>query len=142
MNWDRIEGNWKQFKGNAKQQWGKITDSQLEVISGKRDLLAGFHRTLSDQLNARLSESPRFFWVLVVVCIGLGYLGAKPAEGAYVIIARILTAYYFLHFLVILPALGYLETPHPLPASISEPVLPKSSGAAVAMGARAPVRKV
>ena len=41
MNWDRIEGNWKQFKGNAKQQWGKLTDDQLDVISGKRDLLAG-----------------------------------------------------------------------------------------------------
>jgi ubiquinol-cytochrome c reductase cytochrome b subunit len=83
----------------------------------------------------------QFFWVLAVVCIGLGYLGAKPAEGGYVIVARILTAYYFLHFLVILPALGYLETPRPLPASISEPVLPKKSGAAVAMGARAPERK-
>jgi len=41
MNWDRIEGNWKQFKGNAKVQWGKLTDSQLDVIAGKRDSLAG-----------------------------------------------------------------------------------------------------
>lgn len=41
MNWDRIEGNWKQFKGIARQQWGKLTDDQLDVISGKRDLLAG-----------------------------------------------------------------------------------------------------
>ena len=41
MNWDRIEGNWKQFKGTAKLQWGRLTDDQLEVISGKRDLLAG-----------------------------------------------------------------------------------------------------
>ena len=41
MNWDRIEGNWKQFKGTAKQHWGKLTDSQLDVIAGKRDLLAG-----------------------------------------------------------------------------------------------------
>jgi len=41
MNWNRIEGNWKQFKGSARQQWGKLTDNQLEVISGKRDLLAG-----------------------------------------------------------------------------------------------------
>ena len=41
MNWDRIEGNWKQFMGTARQQWGKLTDSQLDVISGKRDLLAG-----------------------------------------------------------------------------------------------------
>ena len=58
-----------------------------------------------------------------------------------VIVARVLTAYYFLYFLVILPALGYLETPRPLPASISEPVLPEKSAAAVAMGARAPERK-
>ena len=41
MNWERIEGNWKQFKGNVKLQWGRLTDDQLEVISGKRDLLAG-----------------------------------------------------------------------------------------------------
>ena len=41
MNWDRIEGNWKQFKGNALQQWGKLTDDQLDVIAGKRDVLLG-----------------------------------------------------------------------------------------------------
>jgi uncharacterized protein YjbJ (UPF0337 family) len=41
MNWDRIEGNWKQFKGNVLQQWGKLTDDQLEVIAGRRDLLLG-----------------------------------------------------------------------------------------------------
>ena len=41
MNWDRIEGNWKQFKGNARQQWGKLTDDQLDVVAGRRDLLMG-----------------------------------------------------------------------------------------------------
>ena len=41
MNWDGIEGNWKQFKGNVKAQWGKLTDDQLDVIAGKRDVLAG-----------------------------------------------------------------------------------------------------
>ena len=41
MNWDRIEGNWKQFKGSALQQWGKLTDDQLDVVAGKRDLLLG-----------------------------------------------------------------------------------------------------
>jgi uncharacterized protein YjbJ (UPF0337 family) len=41
MNWDRIEGNWKQFKANARQQWGKLTDGQLDVIAGKRDVLLG-----------------------------------------------------------------------------------------------------
>lgn len=41
MNWDRIESNWKQYMGSAKQQWGKLTDDQLDVSSGKRDLLVG-----------------------------------------------------------------------------------------------------
>jgi uncharacterized protein YjbJ (UPF0337 family) len=41
MNWDRIEGNWKQFKGAARSQWGKLTDDQLDVVAGKRDLLLG-----------------------------------------------------------------------------------------------------
>ena len=41
MNWDRIEGNWNQYKGSARQQWGKLTDDQLTVASGKRDVLVG-----------------------------------------------------------------------------------------------------
>jgi ubiquinol-cytochrome c reductase cytochrome b/c1 subunit len=64
-----------------------------------------------------------FFWIFVIVCVALGYLGSKPAEGAYVIWSRVLTAYYFIHFLVILPLLGLLESPKPLPTSISEDVL-------------------
>jgi len=41
MNWDRIEGDWKQFKGGIKVRWGKLTDDQLDVIAGRRDILAG-----------------------------------------------------------------------------------------------------
>jgi len=41
MNWDIVEGNWKQFNGKVKAQWGKLTDDQLDVISGKRIELAG-----------------------------------------------------------------------------------------------------
>jgi ubiquinol-cytochrome c reductase cytochrome b/c1 subunit len=65
------------------------------------------------------------FWVFALVCVGLGYLGSKPAEGSYVIVSRFLTAYYFLHFIVILPLLGLLESPKPLPSSISDDVLAK-----------------
>jgi CsbD-like len=38
MAWDQMEGNWKQFKGKVKEQWGKLTDDDLDVIAGKRDL--------------------------------------------------------------------------------------------------------
>ena len=41
MNWDRIKGNWKQVTGHAKAQWGKLTDSDLVVVAGHRDQLAG-----------------------------------------------------------------------------------------------------
>jgi ubiquinol-cytochrome c reductase cytochrome b/c1 subunit len=66
-----------------------------------------------------------FFWIFVATCIGLGWLGAKPAEGTYVFAARILTAYYFAHFLIVLPLLGLFETPTPMPNSIAESVLGK-----------------
>jgi ubiquinol-cytochrome c reductase cytochrome b subunit len=64
-----------------------------------------------------------FFWVLVIDCIALTYLGAMPAEGIYVILSRVATAYYFIHFLVLLPFLSVFERPKPMPRSISEPVL-------------------
>jgi ubiquinol-cytochrome c reductase cytochrome b subunit len=67
----------------------------------------------------------QFFWVFAIVCVALGYLGSKPAEGGYVFWSRILTAYYFVHFIVILPMLGLFESPRPLPPSISDAVLAK-----------------
>ncbi len=77
-----------------------------------------------------------FFWLFVIVNLGLGYLGAMPAEGAYVVWARILTILYFAHFFVFLPLLGLLEKPKALPNSISESVL-KKSGSGMPQGAAA-----
>ncbi len=66
-----------------------------------------------------------FFVVFAIACLALGYIGSKPAEGSFLIWGRILTAYYFIHFLVILPFLGLLENPKPVPASIADDVLTK-----------------
>lgn len=41
MNRDVLEGQWKQLKGKAKQQWGRLTDDELDMISGRYDELAG-----------------------------------------------------------------------------------------------------
>ena len=65
----------------------------------------------------------QFYWILVIDVILLGYMGAMPAEGIYLLIARVATAYYFIHFLIILPMLGKKEKTKPIPLSISEPVL-------------------
>jgi len=53
-------------------------------------------------------------------CIALGYLGAKPAEGGYLIATRVFTAYYFIHFLVVMPLVGIIERPTQRPGSIAE----------------------
>jgi ubiquinol-cytochrome c reductase cytochrome b/c1 subunit len=79
----------------------------------------------------------QFFWIFVVVAIGLGYLGSQPPEGGYVIAARVLTTYYFLHFLVIMPLLGLFETPKPRPASIADAVLAGTGGAGRPAGSAA-----
>ena len=74
----------------------------------------------------------QFYWILVADVLILGYVGAMPAEGLYLLIARVATAYYFLHFLVILPILGFKERTLPIPLSITEPVLGGSSNLAAA----------
>jgi ubiquinol-cytochrome c reductase cytochrome b subunit len=79
----------------------------------------------------------QFYWIFLANFLLLGYLGAQPAEGIYVIISRIATIYYFVHFIIILPVLGYVEKTKPLPKSISEPVLNDKERAAKAATATA-----
>jgi len=55
-----------------------------------------------------------------------------PAEGLYLLIARVATAYYFIHFLIVLPVLGLKEKTLPIPLSITEPVLGGSANLATA----------
>ncbi|MEM9262433.1 MAG: cytochrome b N-terminal domain-containing protein [Pseudomonadota bacterium] len=70
-----------------------------------------------------------WFAVFVVASIALGWLGGKPAEGAYVLWSRICTFYYFAYFLIILPLLGIMETPKAMPKSISEAIIKPSTSA-------------
>jgi ubiquinol-cytochrome c reductase cytochrome b subunit len=66
-----------------------------------------------------------FVFVLVADVLMLGVCGAHPPEGWYVPLSRIGTIYYFFHFLVLLPVLGKIERPLPLPPSIADAVLKK-----------------
>jgi ubiquinol-cytochrome c reductase cytochrome b subunit len=63
------------------------------------------------------------FWVFLADCIMLGWVGAQHPEGLPLILGRIGTAYYFIHFLILLPLVSKYEKPKPLPESISTPVL-------------------
>jgi len=81
-----------------------------------------------------------YFVVLVIVCLILGYCGAKLPDdpiipglvtfqilesdlNSFVWLSRIATLYYFAYFLVIMPLLGLIETPLPTPETIASPAL-------------------
>ena len=73
-----------------------------------------------------------FFWIFVVICVGLGYLGSQePTEGL-ALIARILTFGYFAFFLIIMPILSFTEKTKPIPTSIADAVLTKTKTAVAA----------
>ncbi len=80
-----------------------------------------------------------FFWVLVLDGFLLGWVGAHKPEGIFVIEGRVGTFYYFFHFLILMPLLGWFERPLPLPTSISKPVLGQGGGRIA--GASAPMEK-
>ncbi len=92
-----------------------------------------------------------FFGFFVIACLGLGWAGAAlpddpvPGLGAlgvdFLLMGRILTIYYFAYFLVILPVLGFIETPKARPSSIEESVLGEKkarSGSDEAQGSAQP----
>ena len=68
-----------------------------------------------------------FFLFFVIFCLLLGYLGAKPPEGIYLLLSRVSTIYYFAFFLVIMPILSRIEKPSPMPIGISNPAINNNS---------------
>jgi len=41
MNWDQIEGKWKKLTGSARERWGKLTDDDIQTLTGQKDQLVG-----------------------------------------------------------------------------------------------------
>ena len=88
-----------------------------------------------------------FFIIFFFVCVGLAICGANPPDrplignanigftlgdnniNSFVWLSRVLTAYYFVFFWVIMPVTGWREKTLPVPDSISMPVLPPEGGA-------------
>ncbi len=68
-----------------------------------------------------------FMLVLVIDVIVLGFCGANPPAGFWIPLSQLATVYYFFHFLILLPILGKIERPLPLPPSIADAVLKKKA---------------
>jgi quinol-cytochrome oxidoreductase complex cytochrome b subunit len=104
-----------------------IPDKLLGVIAMFSAILIMFALPWLDTSRVR-SGSFRpifrvFFFIWVANAIMLGWCGAQLPEGLPLILGRVGTFWYFFHLLALLPVLGWVETPKPLPASISQPVL-------------------
>ena len=103
-----------------------IPDKLIGVIAMFSSILVMFFLPWIDRSKVRSGTfRPTFkilFWVYVADTILLGFIGSKPPEGAYVLIGRIATAYYFLHFALLYWISGREKT-LPLPESISKAVL-------------------
>ena len=39
MDWDIVKGNWELTRAKVRERWGKLSDDQLDMVSGKRDQL-------------------------------------------------------------------------------------------------------
>ncbi|MDR6125549.1 ubiquinol-cytochrome c reductase cytochrome b subunit [Sphingomonas sp. SORGH_AS802] len=69
-----------------------------------------------------------FLIVLLLDVLVLGYVGGAEPIARNVVLGQIAAAYYFAHFLIILPLVAASERPRPLPGSITEAVLAKHGG--------------
>jgi ubiquinol-cytochrome c reductase cytochrome b subunit len=78
----------------------------------------------------------RMNWLLWLDILILGLCGMKPAEQPWVGLSQLAAAYYFAHFLIILPLVSKFETPLPLPKSISDPVLRSEEKDAAPIGVK------
>jgi len=52
----------------------------------------------------------KLYWFLVADCVLLGWIGMKPVEDPYVAVGQIPSIFFFLTFLVFIPAFGKFET--------------------------------
>ena len=72
-----------------------------------------------------------FLGILLLDVLVLGYVGGAEPIARNVIMGQIAAAYYFAHFLIILPIVSRAERPRPIPTSIMEAVLKGKEGTSI-----------
>ena len=56
MNENELKGSWLNLKGKVREKWGKITDSDIDQIAGRRDQLVG---TLRERYGHAQADAER-----------------------------------------------------------------------------------
>jgi quinol-cytochrome oxidoreductase complex cytochrome b subunit len=97
-----------------------IPDKLLGVIAMFGSILVLFALPWLDTSKVRSARYRPvfrvFFWLFLLDCAVLTWCGGQLPEGPALTLSRIATGWYFLHFLLILPVVGWLETPRTAPA--------------------------
>ena len=77
-------------------------------------LLLPFIIKLSNSYNAIYSSRfklifKKFYWLFLADFFLLGWLGQCPVEEPYILVGQILTAFYFVYFLILIPFVGNID---------------------------------
>ena len=80
----------------------------------------------------------RFFLILLIDIVILAWVGGGAPDPLHVALGQIATAYYFAHFLIILPLISKYEDTLPLPSSISSSALHGEQQESAPLGQTAP----
>ncbi len=103
-----------------------VPDKLLGVLCMFGSILVWFILPWLDTSPVRSARFRPIYRAMMLVLVAdmflLGAVGAHHPQGIWIILGRVGTAWYFLHFAA-LPFLGLVEKPLPLPESISRPVL-------------------
>lgn len=41
MDWDQLQTKWPQMRGQLRHRWGRLTEDDLDVIAGQRNVFIG-----------------------------------------------------------------------------------------------------
>ncbi len=62
MNWETIQGQAKQIGGKLKEKWAKLTDDDLLLLSGKKEVFMG---KLQERTGLAKDEAEKQFEALM-----------------------------------------------------------------------------
>lgn len=98
-----------------------IPDKLLGVVAMVAAIMILFALPWLDKSKVRAATFrpiyKQMFWIFLANCFVLGWIGAKPPEGIYVLIGRVSTALYFAFFML-LPIISRFEKTKPVPTSL------------------------
>jgi uncharacterized protein YjbJ (UPF0337 family) len=74
MNWDQVQGQMKQVGGKLKEKWAKLTDDDLMLLRGKKEVFLG---KLQERTGLAKDEVEKQFDAFIAKIDP----GAKPKAG-------------------------------------------------------------